>query len=148
MKQKKHISNPGLVIIIAACFALSSAISRAQQNIHPQSTQYEWPADAKVKAKLDKWQDQKFGMIIHWGLYAVPGIIESWELCNEDWINRPDSNRSYDEYKKWYWGLKKDFNPVKFDPESWATAGKNAGMRYVVFTAKYHVRFVELILRN
>ena len=141
MKQKKHISNPGLVIIIVACFALSSAISRAQQNIHPQSTQYEWPTDVKVKAKLDKWQDQKFGMIIHWGLYAVPGIIESWELCNEDWINRPDSNRSYDDYKKWYWGLKKDFNPVKFDPESWAKAGKDAGMKYVVFTTKHHDGF-------
>ena len=46
--------------------------ARAQQNVHQQSTSYEWPADEKVKAKLDKWQDQKFGIIIHWGLYAVP----------------------------------------------------------------------------
>jgi alpha-L-fucosidase len=90
---------------------------------------------------LDKWQDQKFGMIIHWGLYAVPGIIESWELCNEDWINRPDSNRSYDDYKKWYWGLNKSFNPVNFDPESWAKAGKDAGMKYLVFTTKHHDGF-------
>ena len=113
----------------------------AQQNVHPQSTQYEWPTDSKVKEKLDKWQDQKFGMIIHWGLYAVPGIIESWELCSEDWINRPDSNRSYEDYKKWYWGLKKDFNPVNFDPEQWAKAGKEAGMRYLVFTTKHHDGF-------
>jgi len=47
----------------------------------------------------------KFGMIIHWGLYAVPGIIESWALCSEDWIER-DSTMPYDSFKKWYWGLK------------------------------------------
>lgn len=113
----------------------------AQQNVHQQSTKYEWPKDKLVKAKLEKWQDQKFGMIIHWGLYAVPGIIESWNLCNEDWINRPDSNVSYEAYKKWYWDLKKDFNPVKFDPEGWAKVGKEAGMRYVVFTTKHHDGF-------
>jgi alpha-L-fucosidase len=49
----------------------------AQQNVHPQSSTYEWPTDPLVKDKLDKWQDLKFGMIIHWGLYAVPGIVES-----------------------------------------------------------------------
>ena len=60
----------------------------AQQNIHPQSATYEWPDDSLVRNKLDRWQDLKFGMIIHWGLYAVPGIIESWALCSEDWIER------------------------------------------------------------
>lgn len=112
----------------------------SQGNIHPQSAKYEWPTDTQVREKLDKWQDQKFGMIIHWGLYAVPGIIESWALCSEDWIDR-DSTISYNDFKTWYWGLKKDFNPVNFDPDSWAKAGKEAGMRYVVFTTKHHDGF-------
>ena len=128
------------VACISTVFFFSSR-TEAQQNVHQQSTEYEWPKDEDVKAKLDKWQDQKFGMIIHWGLYAVPGIIESWNLCNEDWINRPDSTVSYEAYKKWYWGLKSDFNPVKFDPERWAKAGKEAGMRYLVFTTKHHDGF-------
>ena len=51
-------------------------------------------------------------------------------LCSEDWITR-DSTIDYGDYKKWYWGLKKDFNPVKFNPEQWAKAAKEAGMRYV-----------------
>ncbi|MBL7697874.1 MAG: alpha-L-fucosidase [Chitinophagaceae bacterium] len=112
----------------------------AQQGVHPQSTTYEWPTDEQVKEKLDKWQDLKFGMIIHWGLYAVPGIIESWALCSEDWIER-DSNMTYDEFKRWYWGLKDEFNPVKFDPEQWASAADEAGMKYVVFTTKHHDGF-------
>lgn len=113
---------------------------RAQQNVHPQSTIYEWPKDAEVRKKLDQWQDQKFGLIIHWGLYAVPGMIESWALCSEDWIER-DSTISYDDFKKWYWGLKKDFNPVNFNPDQWAKTAKAAGMRYVVFTTKHHDGF-------
>ncbi|HEY5773236.1 MAG TPA: alpha-L-fucosidase, partial [Chitinophagaceae bacterium] len=93
-----------------------------------------------VKAKLEKWQDQKFGIILHWGLYAVPGIVESWNLCSEEWIER-DSTIAYEEYKKWYWGQMKNFNPVNFDPESWAKVAKEAGMRYVVFTTKHHDGF-------
>jgi alpha-L-fucosidase len=112
----------------------------AQQNVHPTSNEYQWPTDPLVKARLDKWQDLKFGMIIHWGVYAVPGIIESWALCSEDWIER-DSNMKYDEFKKWYWGLSKEFNPVKFEPDQWAKAAKEAGMKYVVFTTKHHDGF-------
>ncbi|WP_276504316.1 alpha-L-fucosidase [Terrimonas pollutisoli] len=112
----------------------------AQQNVHPQSTTYEWPTDPDVKAKLEKWQDQKFGIIIHWGLYAVPGIMESWNLCSEEWIDR-DSTIAYEDYKKWYWGQSKKFNPVNFNPEDWAKVAKEAGMRYLVFTTKHHDGF-------
>ncbi|TCD02752.1 alpha-L-fucosidase [Pedobacter psychroterrae] len=128
--------------IIVSLFVLLTAVAvRAQENnLHAQSTIYEWPSDPLVRQKLDKWQDQKFGMIIHWGIYAVPGIIESWSICNEDWISR-DSTVTYEDYKKWYWDLSKQFNPVNFDPEQWAQAGKAAGMRYLVFTTKHHDGF-------
>jgi alpha-L-fucosidase len=121
-------------------FLILALQGHAQGNLHQQSSTYEWPTDPAVKEKLEQWRDQKFGMIIHWGLYAVPGIIESWQLCSEDWIER-DSTSSYDKYKEWYWGLKKDFNPVRFNPEQWAQAAKDAGMRYVVFTTKHHDGF-------
>ena len=112
----------------------------AQPNVHGQSSTYEWPEDPAVKQKLDTWQDQKFGMIIHWGVYAVPGMIESWALCSEDWIDR-DSSMTYPQFKDWYWGLSEKFNPVNFNPEQWARAGKAAGMRYMVFTTKHHDGF-------
>ena len=132
--------------IILCCSLVTSLIfgitfnGFGQENVHPQSVKYEWPSEPAVRAKLEKWQDQKFGIILHWGLYAVPGIIESWNLCSEDWIER-DSTISYSDYKKWYWGLAKSFNPVNFDPGSWAKAAAGAGMRYVVFTTKHHDGF-------
>lgn len=99
---------------------------QAQENLHPQSGTYEWPKDPLVKQKLEQWRDSKFGMIIHWGLYAVPGIVESWQLCSEDWVER-DSNIAYADFKKWYWGLIKYFNPVHFNPTGIrnTTGGRN-----------------------
>ncbi|WP_300661450.1 alpha-L-fucosidase [Fluviicola sp.] len=120
---------------------LISLSSWTQVNgIHPVSNDYQKPTDPQVLKKLEQWQDQKFGVIIHWGLYAVPGIVESWSICSEDWITR-DSTSNYDDYKKWYWGLSKELNPVKFNPERWADISKKAGMKYLVFTTKHHDGF-------
>lgn len=128
-----------LLIIIGLCSLLGTELS-GQENVHPQSGTYEWPEDELVLKKLEQWRDQKFGIIIHWGIYAVPGIIESWSICSEDWIYR-DSTINYNDYKNWYFGLKNEFNPTKFDPEQWALAAKSAGMRYLVFTTKHHDGF-------
>jgi len=135
MKSLKTILLTATLIV-----GLAKNESTAQLNVHGQSSTYEWPKEAAVKEKLDRWQDQKFGMIIHWGVYAVPGMIESWALCSEDWIER-DSSMTYPQFKDWYWGLSEKFNPVNFNPEQWAKAGKDAGMRYMVFTTKHHDGF-------
>ncbi|WP_412465921.1 alpha-L-fucosidase [Pedobacter sp. KLB.chiD] len=128
---------PSLLIAFICCINVAFA---QRNDILKESTKYEWPEDPLVKEKLEHWQDQKFGMIIHWGIYAVPGIIESWSICSEDWIER-DSTIKYDDYKKWYWGLNEKFNPTQFNPEQWAKAGKDAGMKYLVFTTKHHDGF-------
>ena len=130
---------PYIFLVFTVCLT-AEFNSLCAQAEHPRSIEYEWPSDPLVKQKLEKWRDQKFGMIIHWGLYAVPGMIESWALCSEDWISR-DSTTTYEEFKKWYWALNNDFEPVRFDPEQWAEAAKAAGMRYVVFTTKHHDGF-------
>ncbi|HWJ25905.1 MAG TPA: alpha-L-fucosidase, partial [Flavisolibacter sp.] len=113
---------------------------KAQADAKHPSENYVWPTDAQVRQKLEQWQDQKFGIIFHWGLYSIPGMIESWALCSESWIDR-DSTQSYEDFKKWYWGLQKAFNPGQFEPDQWAKAAKAAGMRYVVFTTKHHDGF-------
>lgn len=109
---------------------------------HERSDGYVAPTDPLVIEKLDQWKDLKFGVIFHWGLYSVPGILESWLLCGEDigWINRPE-NMTYEEYKQWYWGHKNSFNPTAFNPDQWADIMKRAGMKYMVFTTKHHEGF-------
>jgi alpha-L-fucosidase len=125
------------LLSFSLCFMFGVTIA---QHEHPTSSQYQWPTDPLVSKKLTAWQDLKFGMIIHWGLYAEAGIIESWSLCSEEWITR-DSASDYGKYKEWYWGLNKTFNPQKFNPEQWAKAAKDAGMKYLVFTTKHHDGF-------
>jgi alpha-L-fucosidase len=97
--------------------------------------------DPLVIRQLEIWQDIKFGLLMHWGPYSQWGIVESWSICAEDegWCRRKTPD--YTEYKKNYENLKKTFNPVKFDPDRWAAAAKDAGMKYVVFTTKHHDGF-------
>lgn len=101
--------------------------------------------DPLVQQKLEQWQDLKFGLLMHWGTYSQWGIVESWSICPEDygWCERKKGNNpdNYVEYVKEYENLKTTFNPVSFDPERWAKAAKDAGMRYVVFTTKHHDGF-------
>lgn len=115
-------------------------LASAQEDIYNPSKEYEYPTDPLVKDKLDKWQDLKFGVLLHWGVYSQAAIPESWVICGEPWPNR-DTTLNYEEYKKWYWGLANQFNPTKFNPEKWAEISKNGGMKYVVFTTKHHDGF-------
>jgi len=124
--------------ILLACllFALFSCAFGQEylQKYYPET-------DPKVLVQLEKWQDIKFGLLMHWGPYSQWGIVESWSICaeDEDWCRRKNPN--YIEYKKQYEELKKTFNPTKFDPEKWARAARDAGMKYVVFTTKHHDGF-------
>ena len=118
------------------------AQEEVQGFVHEQSSEdgYEWPTDKQVLNKLDQWQDQKFGVLMHWGLYSVPGIVESWSICSEDWIVR-ERKPTYEEDKAWYWSQKDSLNPVNFDPSKWADVMKKAGMKYMIFTTKHHDGF-------
>ena len=92
-------------ISCVACGVLAAMAinASAQTYVHEQSKEYIWPTDQKVVEKLKGWQDLKFGVLLHWGLYSVPGIVESWSITSEDWIT-PPADKTYEEYKQWYWG--------------------------------------------
>nr|WP_293833189.1 alpha-L-fucosidase [uncultured Arsenicibacter sp.] len=128
-------------LAIALCCGLSV---QAQQHSEQNHSKYIWPADAAVKQKLGQWQDIKFGLLMHWGTYSQWGIVESWSLCPEDegWCVRrgPHAGNWYD-YKKAYENLQTTFNPVRFNPERWAQAAQQAGMKYMIFTTKHHDGF-------
>ena len=123
--------------IVLFLFALASTSLFGQEYLQ----KYYPETDPLVVKNIEKWQDVKFGLLMHWGAYSQWGIVESWSICSEDegWCQRKIDN--YTEYKKEYEGLKNTFNPVKFDPAKWADAAKYAGMKYVVFTTKHHDGF-------
>lgn len=129
-----------LLILILALIS-----SQTYSQVIDEDERYVPETDPLVLQKLNEWQDLKFGLLMHWGTYSQWGIVESWSLCPEDygWCQRTkgEDPQNYYEYKKEYEGLKNTFNPTKFNPEKWAEAAKNAGMRYVVFTTKHHDGF-------
>lgn len=81
------------------------------------------------KMKRTEWfRDARFGMFIHFGLYAIP--------ARGEWVKSAEkiTNENYQGYFD-------EFNPVDFNPKEWAKTAKNAGMKYVVMTAKHHEGF-------
>jgi len=125
--------------VLALCLlALPSVAAPATAQEEPL---YVEETDPLAREKLDRWPDLKLGLLMHWGPYSQWGIVESWSLCSEDepWCRR--SMEDYGEYKKAYEALRTTFNPTAFEPERWARAAREAGMRYVVFTTKHHDGF-------
>ena len=82
------------LIITCALLAGSLAFAQNRGDIVKQADGYEWPTDPAVLQKLDQWQDLKFGVLMHWGIYATQGMVESWAICNEEWIRRPEGSVS------------------------------------------------------
>jgi alpha-L-fucosidase len=85
------------------------------------------PGPENLKARA--WfQDARFGLFIHWGVYSVLGDGE-WVMNNRKMTSA--------EYEK----LPRRFNPTEFDPVAWVSMAKNAGMKYITITSKHHDGF-------
>lgn len=124
-----------LVLLILSLFLSHTPFT--QTKLHKY-----YPVESElVQQNLDDWQDRKFGLFMHWGTYSQWGIVESWAICGEDepWCIR--DNPSYEAFKKDYTDLQSTFNPSLFNPELWAEAAQQAGMKYMVFTTKHHDGF-------
>jgi len=93
---------------------------------------------AQRDQRMKWWRDAKFGLFIHWGVYAVPAGIYKGEPVKGigEWIMR-NAEIPVTEYR----AFAKQFNPIKYQPEAWAKLAREAGMRYVVITSKHHDGF-------
>ena len=123
--KKRFVITVGILVALLAC---------SPQPKQPEKDE----ATMKHDQKMEWWRDARFGMFIHWGLYAepagewkgerIPGISE-WIMYN--------AKIPVQEYEK----LAETFNPVKFNAEEWVKLAKYAGMKYIVITSKHHDGF-------
>ena len=118
-----------------------------EKPVLPEETQ------AQREQRMAWWRGARFGMFIHWGVYAVPAGIYNDKKIDElpDKII-PESGKKVPNIGEWimnrasipvaqYREYAKQFNPVKYDPEKWVQIAKQAGMKYIVITSKHHDGF-------
>jgi alpha-L-fucosidase len=91
----------------------------------PVTAQTDESADQKAK-RMQWFKDAKLGIFIHWGIYSVNGIDESWSFYN--------NYLSYDDYMKQLSG----FTAANYNPNQWADLIKESGAKYSVLTTKHH----------
>ena len=107
------------LILIAAClFLFNNSVVKAQDYT---------PSSENRKAR-EWFQEAKFGLFIHWGVYSLLG--------DGEWVMN-DQNIAISEYEK----LPAFFNPIAFDPNEWVSLVKKAGMKYITITSRHHDGF-------
>lgn len=107
-----------------------------------KSLTYEQMSNSKEQSK-EAFNDAKYGMFIHWGLYSIPGGIWKGKKMEElkgpnvaEWIQY-GADIPREEYAQ----LATQFNPIDFDADAIAKLAKDAGMKYLVITSKHHDGF-------
>jgi alpha-L-fucosidase len=102
------------------------------------SPDYMNESQEEFDARLEWWRDARFGMFIHWGLYAVPaGVYENQAIDGiGEWIMN-SAQIPVAEYEQ----FAAQFDPVQFDAAEWVRIAKDAGMKYIIITSKHHDGF-------
>jgi len=120
---RKRFARPTVLVSLLLSILLGNSLVRAEDKAAP-SDRMAW------------FRDAKFGMFIHWGLYAVPAGEWEGKTTYGEWFQLSTKMpcKQYDKYAD-------KFNPVKFNAMEWAQAAKDAGMKYLVITSKHHDGF-------
>ncbi len=111
MRLQNYFGTAALAILLSMSLSVS-----AQSKINPDS----------IRSKMQWFADAKLGIFIHWGIYSVNGIGESWSFHNKE-IGFPD-----------YMKQLKGFTASKYNPDAWAKLIQKSGAKYAVITTKHH----------
>ncbi|SMC77115.1 alpha-L-fucosidase [Pedobacter africanus] len=117
MNRKELLLSLGMILMIL----ISARPLQAQKKIGTETPE-------QKEKRMKWWTDARFGMFIHWGLYALP--------ARHEWVQSREKISEQD-YNKYF----KNFNPDQFQPKIWAKKAKAAGMKYAVLTTKHHEGF-------
>ena len=117
------------VIISLGCSCLTANAAVVQNFMNDDNTKVQhYNPTAENLASRKDFQDSKFGIFLHWGLYSMLATGE-WTMTNKD--------LNYKEYAK----LAGGFYPAKFDAAKWVAAIKASGAKYICFTTRHHEGF-------
>lgn len=111
--------------LLAFVFILTASLALAQNYIQPVP---DYTPSAQNIDERNKFQNMKFGLFIHWGIYSVLG--------DGEWVMRV-KNIPYNNYKR----LADFFNPQQFNAKEWVQLAKSAGMKYITITSRHHDGF-------
>ncbi len=114
-----------LIFLCIGLFSIQGIFAQTPDN---RETAIWNETEAEKTERMRWWTEDRFGMFIHWGLYA--------QLARHEWIKK--NERISDEAYQKYFEL---FDPDLFDPAEWAAKAKAAGMKYAVITSKHHEGF-------
>jgi alpha-L-fucosidase len=109
------------LVLLICLFALVIQGVVAQQKLFKET-------EEQKKERMAWWTNDRFGMFIHWGLYALP--------ARHEWVKNAE-RLTNEDYQKYF----DNFNPDLYNPREWARMAKAAGMKYAVITTKHHEGF-------
>ncbi len=137
-KTRNHENRTCFVSCLRAFVAFIVCWSTGVTGLTQQSAPAARPPDPAKEKRLEWFREAKYGLFIHWGLYAIPA--GQWNgkrsLGLGEWVMLR-SSVPVKEYEK----LTAQFNPVKFNADEWVKLAKDAGMKYIVITSKHHDGF-------
>lgn len=119
-------------------FVLWPATASSAQEIPTDAPAYADEVPIEKDLRMQWWRDARFGMFIHWGLYAVPAGMWNSERTSStgEWIMASE-NIPVEEYEP----LADAFDPIEYDPAEWVRIARRAGQQYIVITSKHHDGF-------
>ena len=127
-----------LFILLAGAGSVFAVQSTTQNAMSASPDPYANESKEQRDARMAWWRDARFGMFIHWGVYAVPaGTYGDKRIGGIGEHILRYASIPLEEYQ----GYAKQFNPVNYDPDAWVRLAKAAGMKYIVITAKHHDGF-------